>query len=233
MWSIRPLLAAALVTVGACSAGSAGTAPQRTVPVAAAAAAPARPRGDPDPGWPRAMVDGSGWRVTAHQPQVERLDGDQLRARVAVVVVGPRSAPSYGVIGMRARAAIDKRSRLVTLDDVAVERAQWAEPPRDEELEAAVKRDLPPLVATIALDRLVVELAAERARFGDRAPRLRNDPPRIFVSTQLAVLVPIDGDAVWRKASERFDRLVNTRALILFDRARRWLYLYVGDTWYR
>ncbi|MGZ3440774.1 MAG: hypothetical protein ACXVDD_14725, partial [Polyangia bacterium] len=169
----------------------------------------------------------------AHQPQVERLDGDQLRARMAVVVVDHASEPSYAVVGVRARAAIDKRSRLVTLDDVAVERAQWAAPPRDEELEAAVTRDLPPLVATIALDRLVVELAAERARFGDRPPRLRNDPPRIFVSTQLAVLVPIDGDAVWRKASERFDRLVNTRALILFDRARRWLYLYVGDTWYR
>ena len=145
----------------------------------------------------------------------------------------PQSAPLYAVAHFVAHATIDKRRRLVTLDHFAVERAEYTPPARNDDADAALARDLPALVSTVALDRLLVELAAEHARIVDRTPRLGAETPRIIVAAAPAVLVLVDGAPVWRRAGERFDRLLNTRALVLADRARRWLYLYVGDTWYR
>lgn len=146
----------------------------------------------------------------------------------------PNGTPLYAAVELRARLAIDKRHRLVTLGDVAIERVQSAAPPaHGEELEAAVRRNLPSLVATLALDRLVAGLASDGARIADGMPGVRNTPPRIVVATRLAVLVPVDGAPVWRHAGDRFDRVLDTRGLVVRDRARRWIYLYVGDAWYR
>ena len=232
--SIRPLLAAALVTVAACTSRSAVTAPP-AAPIALPAATATAPRAssDPDPGWPRAVIE-NGWRITAHQPQIERLDGERLIARVAVALEPPHAPPLYAVFGLRARAAIDKHHRLVILDDVTVDHGRYTPAPAHrDDADAAVAGAMPRLVNAIALDRLVAELVAERARIDDRTVRVRNEPPRIFVANKMAVLVPIDGAPVWRRASDTFDRVVNTRALVLLDRARRWVYLYLGDTWYR
>jgi hypothetical protein len=233
-WSTRPLLAGALVTVAACTSRSAATAPSHLqIVLAAPSTTAARASDDPDPGWPRTIAD-NGWRITAHQPQIERLDGERLTARVAVALEPPHAPPLYAVFGMHARAAIDKHHRLVVLDDVSVDHGRYA-PPSDQrdEADAAVAGAMPRLMTAIALDRLVAELVAERAHIDDRTVHVANVAPRIFVADKLAVLVPIDGTPVWRRASATFDRLVNTRALVLLDRARRWVYLYLGDTWYR
>src|SRR4051812_20571540 len=128
--SIRVLIGAALVTVTACSSRPAETASRPLTPATVAPPRAVRTRTDPDPGWPRSIVDGHGWRVTAYQPQVERFVGGQLTARVAVVAVPPSSAPRYAVFVLRARAAVDKRERLVMLDDIAIERAQSAQAAR-------------------------------------------------------------------------------------------------------
>ena len=232
--SIRSLFVAALVTIAACTSRSAATAPPTPKIVQAApATTAARASSDPDPGWPRTLAD-NGWRITAYQPQIERLDGERLSARVAIALEPPHAPPVYGVVGLRARAAIDKQHRLVVLDNVTVDQGRYAPAPAHrDEADEAVASAMPRLMTAIALDRVVAELVAERARIDDRTVHVRNVPPRIFVANKMAVLVPIDGAPLWRRASDSFDRVVNTRALLLFDRARHWVYLYVGDAWYR
>jgi hypothetical protein len=229
------LAVAAIVTSPACSSSRA--APQAPPVVAAAAPAPAPPpprKEDPDPGWPRTIVDSEGWRVTAYQPQVERWVGNELRARLAAVVVPNGAGAQYAAVTVRARASVDKRPRVVTLEGVTVDGAQFAAPALvPQGTDTALARNLPALLGSMALDRLTVELADEQARPDDGVCALRDEPPRILVTQKLAVLVPIDGEPVWRRANSRYDRVINTRALVLSDRARHWLYVYVGDTWYR
>ena len=233
---MRLLAAAAWVGAAACSSRSLDPGPHAASPARLSGGAlAARAAGtEPDPGWPRALVDDDGFAVHAALPQIERLDGDQLQARVAVSVAGPATLPAYAVVRLRARAGVDKLRRLVTLDDVDLDRPEYAAPPPDgAALDAAISRSLPSLVTTIALDRIVAELAAERAWVAEGAPRIANEPPRIVVAETLTVLVPIDGGPAWRRAGERWDRVVNTRALLVADRTRRWIYLYLGDAWYR
>ena len=68
---------------------------------------------------------------------------------------------------------------------------------------------------TISLDRLEASLAAA----GIKPPSVpvKNDPPRVIVSNTPAILVPIDGAPVLKPVAgdSRFQRVINTRALIL------------------
>jgi hypothetical protein len=60
-----------------------------------------------------------------------------------------------------------------------------------------------------------------------------NNPPQVIVSTTPAILVPVDGALVWKPlpGDSRFQRVINTRALILKGGLGDRLYLHVYDGW--
>lgn len=61
---------------------------------------------------------------------------------------------------------------------------------------------------------------------------VRNDPPRILVSTRPAILVAIDGPAILKPVPDtRLQRVVNTRHLILHGGIQPMYYLRLGDGW--
>src|SRR5205823_1774947 len=83
---------------------------------------------DVDP-WPRQLTSGD-HTYSVFQPQYERWDQGRLTGRAAVVVENPVSPePQYGVIRFTARTEVDKETRIVTLEDVTIAKADFPTAP--------------------------------------------------------------------------------------------------------
>src|SRR5258705_9695040 len=103
--------------------------------------------------WPRQFED-NGIKVSIFKPQIEKWEGSDFETRSAVAVTPPGSnAPIYGVFWMKARADVDKAARIVTLNDIAVTRANF---PPEPKLQSAyltlIRKHVPHVTKTIALD---------------------------------------------------------------------------------
>ena len=197
---------AALVTSCGSRSGTTGPGPgtaTQVTPVpsvggASSGAAPtsAVPQAVVDEHWPREASSG-GDHVTVYQPQVDSWDGSLLRAHAAVAVKtgDAKAAPTYGVVWATVRTDVDRETRLVTLRDGLVTRADFPSSPGKQDayartIEKAVLHD-----TVIGLDRLEAALGIhQEAQKGEAMPP-RNDPPVIVFSTVPAILVPIDGAA--------------------------------------
>ncbi len=199
--------------------------------------AEAEPPGDAtavaaDP-WPRQLVSG-GTTFSVFQPQYERWEQGRLEGRAAVAVENAASPqPTYGVIWFSARTEVDKDTRLVTLEDLTVSKADFPTAPDGGAGHVAALRQAlagPPL--TLALDRLQADLEVERLEDPGRIVPVKNDPPRIIVSEVPALLVRIDGAPVLRPiAGDALLRVVNTRVLLLLDRSSGHYALWLRDRW--
>jgi hypothetical protein len=138
---------------------------------------------DVDP-WPRQLTSGD-HTFSIFQPQYEGWDQDRLSGRAAVVVENPVSPePQYGVIRFTARTEVDKETRIVTLEDVTITKADFPTAPEGGAVYlAALRQALSAQPLTIALDRLRAELEVQRTE----------DPPRIMVLKGQPALSPITG----------------------------------------
>jgi uncharacterized protein (TIGR03000 family) len=186
-----------------------------------------------DDSWPR-KITSNGYSLTVYQPQIEKWDRNRLEARAAVPVETKASPqPTYGVVWITARTEVDKEHRLVTLDDIAVPRANFpSAPDRADEYLAAVRKTLPSATTTLALDRLEANLAVTQAEAKRKRLPLKNEPPRILFSTKPALLVLIDGKPVLRQMEGvNLLRVINTRALLLLDESAGKYYLRLMDRW--
>jgi uncharacterized protein (TIGR03000 family) len=199
----------------------------------ASQAAPAAELPATDAGWPRRIVSDDNV-LTLYQPQVEKWDRNRLKARAAVSIETKASPqPTFGVIWITARAAVDKENRLVTLDDFHVPRANFpSSPEKAEQYLDIVRKNAFLGTRTIALDRIQANLAVTEALAKTRTVAVKNEPPQIFFSTKPAILVLIDGAPVLRQVSgSTLLRVLNTRTLILFDQQTGKYYLHLVDRW--
>ncbi|MGA3119422.1 MAG: carbohydrate-binding family V/XII [Polyangiaceae bacterium] len=186
-----------------------------------------------DNGWPRVIRAGN-LQVKVYQPQVETWDNDKIRSRAAVSVQTPASAvPVYGVTWLSARTDVDRENRLVTLNDIRVESGSFpSQPDRAEEFTAAIRQHMATGPVYVALDRLQASLAVTRAESKRPTVHVRNDVPRILLSTTPAILVLIDGQPVLRPVTDTgLLRIINTRALLLFDPRGGHYYLSLAGHW--
>ena len=185
-----------------------------------------------DSGWPRELSSG-GTRYSLYQPQVDSWKDNQLSAHAAVAVQpASDTEPTFGVIWLGSRTDVDKADRLVSLEDVRISRANFPSAPGEA---AGWQSQLQELLATngktISLDRLETSLSVQQELQIGKTQPLVNTPPKIIFSSTPAVLVPIDDNPVLRSAPEGFQRVINTRALLLEDRGT--YYLHVFDGWMR
>jgi hypothetical protein len=182
--------------------------------------------------WPRQFKSGSA-TILVYQPQVESWTGNVLNFRCAIAITkGDPKDDVFGVIWAKARTQVDKVSRIVLLEDVAVTRRDFPTLADNGLFYLfALRTQLGPGQRTVALDRLEASLAAA----GPAAPQgipVGNDPPGIIVSDSPAVLVSIDGPPALRSIpNTSFQRIINTRALILADEGARTFFLHVYDGW--
>src|SRR5450432_2536008 len=182
--------------------------------------------------WPRQFKSGNA-TILVYQPQVESWVGNTLAFRSAIAVrkADPKD-DVFGVIFAKVRTHVDKASRIVLLEDVVVTKRDFPTLPDNGLLYLfSLKTQLGPTQRTVALDRLEASLAMS----GAAAPpgiAVGNEPPRIFVSEAPAVLVQIDGPPALRPLPNTvFQRVINTRAILLADGSGSAFYLRTGGGW--
>jgi len=183
--------------------------------------------------WPH-RIDGGDETILVYQPDIESWIGTRLSGRAAVLVeTKAATQATYGVIWFTARTEIDKATRLVTLDDIRVTKRTFPTAADSGTATLAViRKDLGTALHTIALDRLQASLLVDQAEAKESAPRFRNDPPRILVSSVPAVLIPVDGKPVQRAVpGTSLLRVINTRALFALDPQTGRYDLWLSDRW--
>ena len=230
--NIEKLIAAILVfSIGLgsplMSFAQANPAPTSGAPSAKTTAVPVPP--DPNEPWPRVMTY-QGATVSIFQPQVESWTNNQITGRSAVSVKSSKGI-DYGVIWITARTEVDKVNRMVTLLDLNITKQSFPTLPNNGSAYAsALLKDLP-WNKTVALDLLEADLAVTDAAAKQKTFELQNTPPIIYFSTQPAVLALIDGKAVLQPTADNFQKVVNTRSLIVYDPKKYSYYLALMDGW--
>lgn len=183
--------------------------------------------------WPNQFSE-AGQAFTVYPPQLDRWQGDRLEGQAAVAVQ-PAGAekPLFGVVWLSARTEVDSATGMVKVRDISASRASFpTAAAQSRGYLDAVRRHLSAVTWTVARDRLEAELAIDHASRDVQSQPLRNAPPRILYSESPAILVPIDGPPQLKEmAGLDLLRVVNTRALILQEKATRRFYLFVAGHW--
>jgi len=174
--------------------------------------------------WPKEVNSGA-ITYLVYEPQAESWTGSEVRFRAAVAVTVD-GGTRYGVVFGRARTWADSASGLVKLESISLDRANFPTAPDGGE---AYLRELERSVKGTWQVRREQFGPDHRAR---QVVSVRNDPPRIFLSYSPALLVLIDGPPVLRKVpSSQFERVINTRSLLLRDSSSGRFYLHAFDGW--
>src|SRR5262249_9181049 len=186
-----------------------------------------------EPGWPRKITSGE-TTVLFYIPEIEKWEGDQIQANAAVSVETAGSSQlTYGKVHFTTRAVVDKTSRQVTLDNFKVTAGEFpTASDKTSEYLSIIQQAESQKVETVPEDQLLSDLAIAGAQ-RKTSRELKNDPPRIIFSSKPAVLVLIDGQPVLRPVGEgtNLQRVINTRALILFDQGSNGYYMTLMNGW--
>jgi hypothetical protein len=210
--------------------GAQSTVPSPTEGTTAAAAPP--PAQIPASAWPR-QVNLPDAAVLVYQPQVSSWVDDRIEFR-CVVALKPTGAKqeAFGVVFGNATTHVDKVTRMVALDNLTLSKTNFPTlPDRGAGYTAGLQSAFVAGVRTVALDRLKMSLAASGAK--PALVAVANKPPRVIVSYVPAILVPIDGAPALRPVpgSNGFQRIINTRALIVKSASAPQFFMHVYDGW--
>jgi hypothetical protein len=185
--------------------------------------------------WPRYHAT-NGYEFVIYQPQISSWPSNELNGRFVVgVQPAGTSNQTYGVVFFQARTDIDKVNRLVTLDDLQITKLNFPNAKENEDQ----YRDMllsfrSQAVKVIPLDHLEAVFAASTDIANAKAQAVKNDAPQIFYSTRPALLVLVDGPPIMGNANGDYQRVINTRAILLFDNNPQYqgYYLYADNQWY-
>ena len=181
--------------------------------------------------WPR-VIDLANGQVLVYQPQINSWTGNQLDFRAALALK-PEGAKeeTFGVVFASARTQVDKIARTVVYENMKISKLDFPTlPDHGAAYSKELQADFVKTIGSISLDRMEAALAAA----GIKAPpvEVNNTPPQVIVSYTPAILVPIDGAPVLKPTSDaRFQRVVNTRALILQGGLEQNFFIHVYDGW--
>jgi hypothetical protein len=187
---------------------------------------------DGDSGWPRTISSG-GTTILFYHPQVKRWQGDLVEGTVPVSVETEGSQrQTYGEVYFTEHAAADTQNRRITLEGFRVTGGNFpTEPDRASRYLAVVQDAERNNVDVVTPAQLTTNLAIGQAQQRS-GYEIRNDPPRIIFSTRPSLLVLIDGAPVLRPIGEgALERVINTRALILFDPSQGEYYMSLMGNW--
>ena len=191
----------------------------------------------PDVAWPREAKAPDGTSITVYQPQVERWADNNLSGRAAVSVVRPgEKEPHYGVIELSARTDIDKAADLVTLSAVRVTKSNFpgATPEEAEKYLATLRGAVTRTSWPVSASALQANLAIAQARSQKGLP-VKNEPPQILFRTAPSMLVLVDGEPAPRELKDApgLMRVINTAALIFFEKSSSTYYLRALGRWWQ
>ena len=201
--------------------------------IAAAAAEESAPTVSPLK-WPRQVTLPQGTLVV-YQPQLESFEGDKLTGRAAVAAVKKGSdTPIFGAVWLSARADIDREKRTVKLLEVKVSKAKFPDVP-EERIKAAsllLEKAIMEWDLTLSLDQLLTALELVKKKH-DSDENLKTDPPRIFFSSEPALLVVIDGEPKLEKTADgSLMRVANTPFFVVFQPESKKYFFKGEDEWF-
>jgi len=181
--------------------------------------------------WPRFFAT-NGYEFAIYQPQISKWEGNQLEGRFAAAArPAGTSNETYGVVFFKARTEIDKINRLVTLEEFEVTKVDFPMEKAKQKEFLELARSLQPTAA----DHLEAVFAASADIAKERIEQVKNDPPRVIYTTAPSLLVLVDGPPVFRPLTGDYQRVVNTRAVLLLNTnaAYQGNYLYAAGRWYQ
>ena len=185
--------------------------------------------------WPRFFAT-NGYEFVVYQPQLANWSGNQLEGRFATGVrPAGTSNETYGVVFFKARTEVDKANRLVTLEDVQITRMEFpTERSMQGAYQAIIQSELPKAAKTIPLDHLEATYAVSAEVAKVATQKVQNNPPNVIYATQPSLLVQIDGAPILKPLMGNYQRVVNTRAILLLDNdpINQGYYLYAASNWY-
>jgi hypothetical protein len=212
------------LTLTACGQDSKQTAASTPAPAADASA---------ELTWPR-KHELNGNTILIYQPQIDSWDGNVMKARAAVALTpAGKTDPEFGIIWISARTDVDKTSRLVTLDNINIDKVSFPEDKANEPNYLALINEAVPDTATdIPLDHIEANLAITDADKKAVSVPVENNVPDILFETAPSILILIDGDPVLKQVSDtRAMRVINTRQLILLDQDSNQYYMNLMNQW--
>ena len=185
--------------------------------------------------WPRFFTT-NGYEFAVYHPQVAKWPGNQIQGRFATAVrPAGTSKETYGVVYFTARTDIDKMARLVTLEDFSVTKVDFpTQRGMQKVYQAIIQSELPQAAKTIPLDHLesVFVISGDIAKA--KIQPVDNTPPRIIYTTTPSLLVLVDGAPILKPLVGSYERVVNTRSILLMNtNLMEWgYYLYAASNWY-
>jgi hypothetical protein len=206
----------------------------RDLPAASDGAQPAGQPVQPDPGWPRQYTDGAA-KLVLQQPQVDTWkDFRKLTARFAATLTTTKSAqPVWGVLSIESDTVVNLEMRTVGLLNFRVTGVSYPSAKDAAETkvwEALSIKLLPAYPTSLALDRVLAYM--DKSMVNARQTAVLMEPPPILVSTQLAILVIIDGEPVRVDIENtNLQKVVNTNWDLFCDKKGTRYYLRDDKVW--
>jgi hypothetical protein len=189
---------------------------------------------DEDSPWPRVRST-NGNAVTIYLPQVDSWTSNSFLAH-SVVEVKPAKAKKelLGVVWLEAHGTVDRSNRVVRLDRFDITKGSFPDASDAGSNALAVVREVIPSGArVVSLDYLITALGFEQAAARQNVQGFSHTPPDIIWSTNRAVLILIDGEPALRPVPDSdLERVINTPALLVREKATGKFYLSGGDQWF-
>jgi hypothetical protein len=191
----------------------------------------------PDGGWPRGYSTPSGGHVLMYQPQVAGWTGQTHLVAYSAVAFTPSGADKaeMGTIRIEADTSVAMEERLVRFTNFQITEASFPTLDKDKTREVATEIDkaMPDDERVIGLDRVLA--AIDRSRIVPKnVEGVKADPPKIFFSKTPAVLVNLDGKAIWSPIKDNeLKYAVNTNWDLFQHEASSGYYLRVESSWLR
>lgn len=196
---------------------------------------PAAPTAPADPGWPREHIL-ENKKLTVYQPQIDEWkDHSTLRFRCAIKVEGVLKEPTFGVAEIEAQTLVDSETRVVKLFTTKRE-YRFAGVSGDDEkslLKAMDALSPPERLITVSLDRVLTCLDADSAVVQKQVD-VNLDPPKIFYSSQPAVLVIFLGEPQFQPVvADQPDLMfaLNTNWDVFYEPSSKSYFLLNEDHW--
>jgi hypothetical protein len=156
----------------------------------------------PDGGWPRSYATGSGAAFLVYQPQVASWEGQKRMTAYAAVSYTPKGGqaqkPNLGTVKVEADTKVSLGERLVSFAAFKIAEANFSTLQREQtqEIVKEITDAFPEQERVIGLDR-VLEMVDTSSIIPKNVEGIKADPPTIFFSKKPAILLNLDGEAIW------------------------------------
>ncbi len=174
--------------------------------------------------------------MTVYQPQVDKLEGNNIEGRAAVAYRAKETdEPIFGAVWLKGTIEVDRSQNMVHFGTLDVTETRF--PDGSEEIGSAFQETIATGMQQwklqASLDDIKTSLAASEQAIA-AAKRYKNDAPKIVVRDHPALLVNIDGKVRLSDVEgSDLQTVSNTPYPILFDkRAKSWHLNAAAQVWY-